>query len=127
MSTTRAFNCDPRVKVEPQLSRFSSFALLPIRHTRLGSGGWPALPDRIDYLLGSITRFQLLVSCFLLVQACLAHPDPFVHTGDTPKQMCEKYWTLPSLTLYFILNFIMSLVPFSLLSTLFEKETQKLE
>jgi len=48
----------------------------PLRHTRLGSGGWPALPDRIDYLLGSITRFQLLVSCFLLVQACLAHSDP---------------------------------------------------
>ena len=73
----------------------------PLRHTRLGSGGWPALPDRRDYLLGSITRFQLLVSCFLLVQACLAHPDPCVFAiqpEPLSSRIVRHHWMSYSLT-----------------------------
>jgi hypothetical protein len=38
----------------------------PSTRTKLGSGCWPALPDRIIYLRGSSTKFQSLD--FLLVQ-----------------------------------------------------------
>ena len=41
----------------------------PSSRTKLGSGCWPALPDRIVYLLGSTTKFQSLD--FLLVQILL--------------------------------------------------------
>ena len=44
----------------------------PLARTKLGSDCWPALSDRIVYLLGSITKFQLLH--FLLVQVSWRTP-----------------------------------------------------
>ena len=59
----------------------------PLARTKLGSDCWPALSDRIVYLLGSITKFQLLH--FLLVQVSWRTPRwvSIVDTKLVPKMV----------------------------------------